>query len=190
MPTFMVIPLGLEFRQRNQDLKCVHGTFTTVIKVWKEIFTIPSVRDAVYWFYEYCGVGHPIVKEDVKFSAYPLLRTWERKNRKKTNDQADNLFMLGRYYTDHRTIETITCRPWLESEVSELDDVRRTLFLSNTRMPLQVPNGNYKYYLGDRCWRQLTDTAGIPLEPPLSMSPHLSPADLQAMRQASFVDCE
>ncbi|KAF6171571.1 hypothetical protein GIB67_018095 [Kingdonia uniflora] len=27
-----------------------------------------------YWFYEYCGVGHPIVKEEVKFSAYPRLR--------------------------------------------------------------------------------------------------------------------
>ncbi|KAF6162777.1 hypothetical protein GIB67_029046 [Kingdonia uniflora] len=31
-----------------------------------------------YWFYEYCGVGHSIVKEDVKFSAYPRLRAWER----------------------------------------------------------------------------------------------------------------
>ncbi|KAF6160195.1 hypothetical protein GIB67_016631 [Kingdonia uniflora] len=27
-----------------------------------------------YWFYEYCGVGHPIVKEEVKFSAYLYLR--------------------------------------------------------------------------------------------------------------------
>ncbi|KAF6157839.1 hypothetical protein GIB67_003739 [Kingdonia uniflora] len=31
-----------------------------------------------YWFYEYCGVGHPIVKEEVKFSAYPRLRACER----------------------------------------------------------------------------------------------------------------
>ncbi|KAF6156296.1 hypothetical protein GIB67_010105 [Kingdonia uniflora] len=29
-----------------------------------------------YWFYEYCGVGHPIFKEYVKFSAYPRLRAW------------------------------------------------------------------------------------------------------------------
>ncbi|KAF6164972.1 hypothetical protein GIB67_005341 [Kingdonia uniflora] len=40
-----------------------------------------------YWFYEYCGVGHPIVKEDVKYSVYPRLRAWEMRNRKKTNDQ-------------------------------------------------------------------------------------------------------
>ncbi|KAF6168837.1 hypothetical protein GIB67_042144, partial [Kingdonia uniflora] len=76
-----------------------------------------------YWFYEYCGVGHPIVKEDVKFSSYPRLKAWERGNRKKTNDL-------------------------------------------------------------------LTGTAGIPLDPPLNMSPHLCPADLQAMRQAGFVDCD
>ncbi|KAF6142548.1 hypothetical protein GIB67_039512 [Kingdonia uniflora] len=60
----------------------------------------------MYWFYEYCGAGYPIVKEDIK------------------------------------------------------------------------------------CWKQLTGTTGIPLDLPLSMSPHLSPADLQVMRQADFVDCE
>ncbi|KAF6175666.1 hypothetical protein GIB67_022668 [Kingdonia uniflora] len=27
-----------------------------------------------YWFYKYCGVGHPIVKEEVKFLSYPYLR--------------------------------------------------------------------------------------------------------------------
>ncbi|KAF6169959.1 hypothetical protein GIB67_034351 [Kingdonia uniflora] len=57
-------------------------------------------------------------------------------------------------------------------------------------MPLQVPNGNYKYYLGDRCWRQLAGEARIPLDPPLSMLPHISPAALQEMRQAGFLDCE
>ncbi|KAF6134697.1 hypothetical protein GIB67_002098 [Kingdonia uniflora] len=57
-------------------------------------------------------------------------------------------------------------------------------------MLLQVPNRNCEYYLGDRCWRQLTGTVGIPLDPPLSMLPHLSPTDLQEMRQASFIDRE
>ncbi|KAF6162765.1 hypothetical protein GIB67_029034 [Kingdonia uniflora] len=90
----------------NRDSMRVHGTFTTVIKVWKEISTIPPVRDAVYWFYEYCGVGHSIVKEDVKYLAHPRLRAWERRNKKKTNDQTCNLFMLGRYHIDHQTIET------------------------------------------------------------------------------------
>ncbi|KAF6160115.1 hypothetical protein GIB67_018895, partial [Kingdonia uniflora] len=74
--------------------------------------------------------------------------------------------------------------------VSELDDVRTASLMSRKRMPLQVPNGNCEYYLGDRCWRQLTGTAGILLDPQLSMLPHLSPKDLQAMRQTGFIDCE
>ncbi|KAF6157884.1 hypothetical protein GIB67_015200 [Kingdonia uniflora] len=143
-----------------------------------------------YRFYEYCGVGHPIVKEDVKFSAYPRLRAWKRGNKKKINDQANNLFMLGKYHIDHQTIETITWRPWLEYAVSELDDIQRVSLMSRTRMPLQVLNRNCEYYLYDKCWRYLTSNTGIPLDPPLSMLPHLSPTNLQAMRQAGFVDCE
>ncbi|KAF6147145.1 hypothetical protein GIB67_036864 [Kingdonia uniflora] len=46
----------------------------------------------MYWFYEYCEVGHPIVKEDVKYLAYPRLRAWQRGNRKKTNVQADDVW--------------------------------------------------------------------------------------------------
>ncbi|KAF6176713.1 hypothetical protein GIB67_025777 [Kingdonia uniflora] len=114
--------------------------------------------DTAYWFYEYCGVGHPIVKEEVKYSAYLRLRVWERENRRKTNDQSTNLFILSRYHIDHRTIETITWEPWLDSAVSETED--------------------------------LEGKARIPLDPPLSMSPHISPAALHEMRQAGFVDCE
>ncbi|KAF6139879.1 hypothetical protein GIB67_009726 [Kingdonia uniflora] len=54
----------------------LHGIFTSVVKVWKDISTIPPVRDIVYWFYEYYGVGHPIVKEEVKFLTYSHLRAW------------------------------------------------------------------------------------------------------------------
>ncbi|KAF6148421.1 hypothetical protein GIB67_038776 [Kingdonia uniflora] len=79
-----------------------------------------------YWFYEYCGVGHQIVKEEVKFSAYPRLRAWEMGNKKKTNDQAANLFMLGRYHIDNRTIETITWEPWLKITASEIEDILTT----------------------------------------------------------------
>ncbi|KAF6140584.1 hypothetical protein GIB67_013877 [Kingdonia uniflora] len=111
-----------------------------------------------YWFYEYCGVGHPIVKEEVKYPAYPRLRTWERGNRRKTNDQATNLFIIGRYHIDHRTVETITWEPWFDSAVSETEDV--------------------------------TGEVRIPLDPPLSMSLHISPTTLHEMRQAGFVDCE
>ncbi|KAF6155868.1 hypothetical protein GIB67_039199 [Kingdonia uniflora] len=143
-----------------------------------------------YWFYEYCGVDHPIVKEDVKYPAYPRLRAWERGNRRKTNDQAANLFIIGRYHIDHRTVKTITWKPWFDSAVSETEDVLNAKLLSRKRIPLQVLNENCEYYLGDRCWRQVTGEVRIPLDPPFSMSPHISPAALYEMRQAGFVDCE
>ncbi|KAF6157602.1 hypothetical protein GIB67_037175, partial [Kingdonia uniflora] len=111
-----------------------------------------------YWFYEYCGVGHPIVKE--------------------------------RYHIDHRTVETITWEPWFDSAVSETEDVLNAKLISRKRIPFQVPNGNCEYYLGDRCWRQVTGEVRIPLDPPLSMLPHISPAVLHKMRKAGFVDCE
>ncbi|KAF6157704.1 hypothetical protein GIB67_037277 [Kingdonia uniflora] len=141
-----------------------------------------------YWFYEYCGVGHPIVKEDAKYSTYLRLRAWERGNRRKTNDHATNMFILGRYHIDHRTVDTITWEPWLEFAVSKIEDVLTTKLLFRKRMSLQVPNGNCKYYLGDRCYRQLADEARILLDPPLSMSSYISPATLQEMRQAGFLD--
>ncbi|KAF6157686.1 hypothetical protein GIB67_037259 [Kingdonia uniflora] len=92
--------------------------------------------DTTYWFYEYCRVGYPIVKEDVKYPAYPYLRAWERGNMKKTNDQAANLFILGRYHIDHRTVETITWEPWLDSPVSEIEDVLTAKLLSRKRVSL------------------------------------------------------
>ncbi|KAF6161148.1 hypothetical protein GIB67_007789 [Kingdonia uniflora] len=107
-------------------------------------------KELTYWFYEYCGVGHPIVNEEVKYPTYPRLRAWEKGNKRKINDQVANLFIIGRYHIDHRTIETITWEPWFNSVVSETEDVLNAKFLSRKRMPLQVPNGNCEYYLGDR----------------------------------------
>ncbi|KAF6165891.1 hypothetical protein GIB67_012788 [Kingdonia uniflora] len=144
------------------------------------------VQLLLYWFYKYCGVGHPIVKEEVKYSVYPRLRAWERGNRWKTNDQAANLFIIGRYHIDHRTVETITWEPWFDFAVSETEVVLNAKLLSRKRIPLQVPNENCEYYLGDRCWRQVTGEVRIPLDPPLSMSPHISPATLHEMRQAGL----
>ncbi|KAF6154229.1 hypothetical protein GIB67_001125 [Kingdonia uniflora] len=135
-----------------------------------------------YWFYEYCGVGHPIVKEEVKYPAYLRLKAWERGNKRKTNDQAANLFIIVRYHIDHRTVETITCEPWFDSAVSETKDVLNAKLLSRKRIPLQVPNGSCEYYLGDKCLRQVTGEVRIPLDPPLSMSPHISPVTLHEMR--------
>ncbi|KAF6159287.1 hypothetical protein GIB67_032058, partial [Kingdonia uniflora] len=111
-----------------------------------------------YWFYEYCGVGHAIVKEYVKFSAYLHLRTWERGNRRKANDHATNMFIIGKYNIDHRTMKTITWEPWIDSAVSEIED--------------------------------LAGEARVPLDPLLSMLPHISPVALQKKRLAGFLDCE
>ncbi|KAF6145788.1 hypothetical protein GIB67_016237, partial [Kingdonia uniflora] len=102
-----------------------------------------------YWFNEYCGAGHPIVKEALKITSYPRLKAWEKG------------------------------QPWGTSMALQLDDIHSASYLSRKRISLQVPNGNCEYYLGDKCWRQLTGTAVIPLDPPLNMSSYLSPSDLQ-----------
>ncbi|KAF6160330.1 hypothetical protein GIB67_019099 [Kingdonia uniflora] len=89
---------------------------TILASLYHGLDTTVTTRSAItgfsqllkYWFYEYCGVGHPIVKEEVKSLSYPHLRAWERGNRKKANNQATNLFLLGRYHIDHHTIKTIT----------------------------------------------------------------------------------
>ncbi|KAF6176827.1 hypothetical protein GIB67_026514 [Kingdonia uniflora] len=90
----------------------------------------------------------------------------------------------GRYHIDHRTIETITWESWFDSAVSKTEDILNTKLISRKRIPLQVPNGNCEYYLGDRCWRQVTGVVRIPLDPPLNMSPHINLVALHGMRQA------
>ncbi|KAF6145255.1 hypothetical protein GIB67_041450 [Kingdonia uniflora] len=184
----------------NRDSMRVHGTFTSVFKVRKDIATLPTARDAVvnifgqfmdirlgnldnrliqalierwwptthtflfpfaeigvtpldftmltslsidryptqYWFYKYCGVGYPIVKEEVKYPSYLRLRAWGKENRRKTNGQAANLFIIGKYHIDHRTVKTITLEPWIDSTVSETEDVLNAKLISRKRIPLQV----------------------------------------------------
>ncbi|KAF6136599.1 hypothetical protein GIB67_016055 [Kingdonia uniflora] len=58
------------------------------------------VQLLTYWFYEYCGVGHPIVKEDVK------------------------------YHIEHRTVDRITWEPWLDYAISEIGYVLTKKLLS------------------------------------------------------------
>ncbi|KAF6143551.1 hypothetical protein GIB67_029720 [Kingdonia uniflora] len=176
----------------NRDSMHVHGTFTTVFKVWKDIATLPAVRDAVVNI----------------FGQFMDIRLGNSKNRliqaltERWWPISDTVLVLrvlwgwspysqgrGKYHIDHRTVETITWEPWFDSVVSETDNVLNAKLLSHKRIPLQVPNRNCEYYLGDRCWRQVTGEVGIPLDHTLSMSQHISPAALHKMRQAGFVDC-
>ncbi|KAF6154033.1 hypothetical protein GIB67_026687 [Kingdonia uniflora] len=193
------IPLGYIAAMNNLDSTAQYEWGSTIpASLYHGLDTAVTTGSAIigflqllsYWLYEYCVVGHPIVKEEVKYPAYPHLRVWERWNRRKTNNQAANLFIIGKYHIDHRTVETITWKPWFDSTVFETEDVLNTKLRSRKRMPLQIPNENCEYYLGDRCWRQVTGEARIPLDPPLSMSPHISPAALHEMGQAGIINCE
>ncbi|KAF6170049.1 hypothetical protein GIB67_042854 [Kingdonia uniflora] len=103
------VPLGYLATVNDLDLAAQYDWGSTILaSLYHGLDTAVTTGGAItrfvqllpYWFYEYCGVGHPIVKEEV------------------------------------------------------------------------------------------TGEVRIPLDPPLSMSPHISPATLHEMRQAGFVDCE
>ncbi|KAF6146531.1 hypothetical protein GIB67_008817 [Kingdonia uniflora] len=158
------VPLGYLATVNDLDSAAQYDWGSAILaSLYHGLDTAVTTRGAItrfvqllpYWFYEYCGVGHPIVKEEVKYPAYLRLRAWEIRNRKKTNDQVANLFIIGRYHIHHRTVEKIIWKPWFDSAVSETKNVLNAKLLSRKRIPLQVPNGNYEYYLGDRCWRQV-----------------------------------
>ncbi|KAF6162864.1 hypothetical protein GIB67_021013 [Kingdonia uniflora] len=103
-----------------EEMKCldVRGDYKMVLLLVFLFWDVSSIRASLaasmglgYWFYEYCGVGHPIVKEEAKYPTYLCLRAWERGNRRETNDQTTNLFIIGRYHIDYRTVETIAWEP-------------------------------------------------------------------------------
>ncbi|KAF6154900.1 hypothetical protein GIB67_018337 [Kingdonia uniflora] len=57
---------------------------------------IPQSRPG-YWFYEYCGVSYPIVKEEVKYLIYPRLRAWEMGNKKRLLELTDENATMRRH---------------------------------------------------------------------------------------------
>ncbi|KAF6172979.1 hypothetical protein GIB67_006355 [Kingdonia uniflora] len=184
----------------NRDSMRVHDTFTTVFKVWKYIATLPAVSyDGTWSVLSNARQLLPnIDSSHIKSGNVSIahLRTYLTVEANREDDitiaRVFILFVTGhlRYHIDHRTFEVITWEPWFDSAVSETEDVLNAKLISRKRILLQVPNRNCEYYLGDRCWRQVTGEVRIPLDPPLSMSPHITPAALHEMRQAGFVDCE
>ncbi|KAF6150911.1 hypothetical protein GIB67_000077 [Kingdonia uniflora] len=139
------IPLGYLVAVNDLDSATQYDWGSTIlVSLYHGLDTAVTTGGAItgiaqllpYWFYEYCGVGHPIVKEEVKYPAYPRLRAREKGNKRKTNDQATNLFIIGRYHIDHRTVKTTTWEPWFDSTVSETEDVLNAKLLSRKRIPL------------------------------------------------------
>ncbi|KAF6135125.1 hypothetical protein GIB67_040436 [Kingdonia uniflora] len=128
------VPLGYLAAVADLDSATQYDCGSSILSsLYHGLDTALMSRGAItgfYWFYKYCGVVHPIVKEEVKFSSYPRLRTWERGNKTKTNDQTTNMFILCIYHIDHCTIEMIIWEPWSESQVSEIEDVLTTKLLS------------------------------------------------------------
>ncbi|KAF6153124.1 hypothetical protein GIB67_034846 [Kingdonia uniflora] len=114
-----------------------------------------------YWFYEYCGAGRPIVKEEVKFSAYLLLRVWKRGNRRKTNDQTTNLFILGRYHINHRTIEAITWDLESARDAQRFRELEDELTISHR----QIDSIDHQLYTHDLQLRKGCDVRAMPLPP-------------------------
>ncbi|KAF6138471.1 hypothetical protein GIB67_022505 [Kingdonia uniflora] len=149
------VPLGYPTAMNDLDLAAQYDwDFAILASMYHDLDTAVTTGGAITGFVQlllYYGVGHPIVKEEVKYPAYLRHIAWEKGNRRKTNDQAANLFIIGRYHIDHRTVETITWEPWFDSAVSETEDALNAKLLSRKRIPLQVPNENCEYYLGDRC---------------------------------------
>ncbi|KAF6147340.1 hypothetical protein GIB67_009640 [Kingdonia uniflora] len=108
------------------------------------------VQLLTYWFYEYCGVGHPIVKEDVK------------------------------YHIDHRIVDTITWEPWLDFAVSEIEDVLTVKLLSQSARDshrlqelidelviahMQIDSINHQLYAHDLQLRRDRDVRVVQLPP-------------------------
>ncbi|KAF6167106.1 hypothetical protein GIB67_041361 [Kingdonia uniflora] len=141
-----IVPLGYLVAVNDLDSAAQYDWGSAIlVSLYHGLDTAIMTRGAItgfvqllpYWFYEYCEVDHPIVKEEVKYLAYPRLRAWERGNWRKANDQAANLFIIGRYHIDHRTLKTITWESWFDSAVSETKGVLNTKLLSHKRMSLQ-----------------------------------------------------
>ncbi|KAF6134888.1 hypothetical protein GIB67_002289 [Kingdonia uniflora] len=97
------VPLGYLTAVNNLDSAAQYDWGSAILaSLYHGLDTAVTVGGAItgfvqlllYLFYLYCGVGHPIVKEEVKYPAYPRLRAWERGNRKKTIDQVTGVVRI------------------------------------------------------------------------------------------------
>ncbi|KAF6152648.1 hypothetical protein GIB67_008085 [Kingdonia uniflora] len=252
----------------NRDSMRVHGTFTMVFKVWKDIATLSAVRDAVvnifgqfmdirmgnsdnrliqalterWWptthtFLFPCGeIGvTPLdftMLKSLSIGRYPtqvsnddtwsilsnarqLLLNINSSHIKSKNvsiahlmtyltveaDQEDDItiarvfiiFMMGHLW--FQTANDTVPLGYLAA-VNDLDSAAQydwgSAILASLYHSLDTAYWFYEYCgVGHPIVKEeVTDEVRIPLDPPLSMLPHISPAALHKMRQAGFVDYE
>ncbi|KAF6162571.1 hypothetical protein GIB67_003117 [Kingdonia uniflora] len=211
---------------KNRDSMRVHGTFTSVFKMWKDIATLPVVRDTVVNIFgqfmdirlgnsdnrliqalteRWWPTTHTFMFPCAEIGVTPLDFTMltsmpiSRYPIQVPYDDAWSILSNARQllpnidssHIKSGNVSIAHLKTYLTVEIHREDDITIArafilFMMGHLRIPLQVPNGNCKYYLGDRCWRQVTDEVYIHLNPPLSMSPHISPTTLHEMRQAGF----
>ncbi|KAF6166458.1 hypothetical protein GIB67_038195, partial [Kingdonia uniflora] len=224
----------------NRDSMHVHDTFTAVFKVWKDIATIPAVRDVmvnIFGQFMEIRLGNSYNRLIQAFTERCHIKSGNvsiahlRMYLTAAADRDDDItiarafifFMMG--YLWFQTANDTVPLGYLAA-VSDSDSAAQydwdSAILASLYHSLDtaVTTGgaitgfvqllpywfyeycgvghpivkeedatlstkrNCKYYLGDRCWRQVTGEVSIPLDPPLSIWPHISPTALHEVRQA------
>ncbi|KAF6159037.1 hypothetical protein GIB67_022192 [Kingdonia uniflora] len=267
----------------NRDSMRVHGTFTTVFKVWKDIATLPTVRDDVvnifgqfmdirlgnldnqliqaftecWWptthtfLFPCAEIGvTPInftILTSLSIGRYPTQVPYDDAWSILSNAR-QLLLNIDFSHINSGNVSIVHLKTYLTIEIHQEDDITiaRTFILfmmghlwfqtTNDTVPLGylaavndldlaaqydwgsailaslyhgldtavttggaitefvqlLPYWFYKYYgVGHPIVKEeVTGEVHIPLDPPLSMLPHISLTTLHEMRQAGFVDCE
>ncbi|KAF6166644.1 hypothetical protein GIB67_005506 [Kingdonia uniflora] len=252
--------------EQNGDSMCVHGTFTTVFKVWKDIVTLPAVMDAVVnifgqfmdirlgnfdnrliqalterWWLTTHTFLFPCAEIGVTPLDFTMLTSLPigQYSTQVPYDDAWSILsnvrqLLPNIDSSHiksGNVSIAHLKTYLTVEIHREDDITIArafiLFMmghlwfqtANDTVPLgYITAVNDLDLAAQYDWGsailvslyhgldtvvtiggaitgfvQLLPVTGevrIPLDPPLSMSPHISPATLHEMRQAGFVDCE
>ncbi|KAI3960952.1 hypothetical protein MKW98_019153, partial [Papaver atlanticum] len=123
-----------------------------------------------YWFYSYFQTCTPSLDEEQipSVNVWPRIELYNRVNRSDTQcDIGKHSFQLARQQIDLRTAESTIWMPWANSSFREVECIVVSRRLSQCRVFLYDPELDKGWwYLGDRCWRQVTGSIAIPNNPP------------------------
>ncbi|KAF6163085.1 hypothetical protein GIB67_001413 [Kingdonia uniflora] len=135
--------------------------------------------------------GHPLlVPGEDKDGTWPRLGRWVHMNKLRVANQTHHNLGNARLQIELRTLENIEWQPWRGSKYIGLPLIQRAEAFSRKRVLLHNPSYGPKWYLGDRCWRQMTGTESVPMDPPAGMteSEEISDAEVEVLRQHNFID--